>query len=59
MRHTFATRLCESGINVKVIQDILGHSDITTTLDLYTSVSNSFQQEEFQKASGKIKSVME
>ena len=31
--HTFTTRLCEFGINVKVIQDVLGHADFSTTLD--------------------------
>ncbi len=35
LRHTFTTRLCESGINIKVIQTVLGHSDISTTLDIY------------------------
>ena len=25
LRHTFTTRLCEAGVNIKVIQDILGH----------------------------------
>lgn len=35
LRHTFTTRLCESGINIKVIQSVLGHADISTTLDIY------------------------
>ena len=39
LRHTFTTRLCESGMNIKLIQDILGHSDISTTMDIYTHVT--------------------
>ena len=35
LRHTFATRACEAGINVKVIQDTLGHADVNTTLNIY------------------------
>lgn len=45
LRHTFATRLCESGMNIKMIQDILGHTDISTTMDLYTHVTQEMRQE--------------
>ncbi|MBC8580220.1 tyrosine-type recombinase/integrase [Zhenhengia yiwuensis] len=38
LRHTFATRMIEAGENVKVIQELLGHSDIQTTLNIYTHV---------------------
>ena len=44
LRHTFTTRMCEAGINVKVIQSILGHKDITTTLDIYTDVTKDMMQ---------------
>ena len=46
LRHTFTTRLCESGINIKVIQSVLGHSDVSTTLDIYADVTNKFKQQE-------------
>ena len=45
LRHTFATRLCESGMNIKLIQDILGHSDISTTMDIYTYVTQETRQQ--------------
>lgn len=35
LRHTFATRCIESGCDYKTVSAILGHSDITTTLNLY------------------------
>lgn len=38
LRHTFATRLFRNGVDVKVISEILGHSDINITYDIYTHV---------------------
>ena len=34
-RHSFTTRLNEQNINTKAMQSILGHSDISTTMDIY------------------------
>ena len=46
LRHTFATRMCESGLNVKVVQSVLGHADVTTTLDIYVTVTNDLKKRE-------------
>lgn len=48
LRYTFTTRLCESGINIKVIQSVLGHSDISTTLDIYADVTKDLKKTEMQ-----------
>ena len=42
-RHTHATRLVEAGVSPKVVQERLGHSKITTTLDLYVHVTGEMQ----------------
>ena len=44
--HTFATRMCESGLNIKVVQEVLGHADITTMLDIYVTVTKDLKQKE-------------
>ncbi len=35
LRHTFATRAIENGVNIKTLSDILGHSQVQITMDLY------------------------
>ena len=40
MRHTFATRLFKNGVDIKVISELLGHSDISITYDIYAHVIN-------------------
>lgn len=47
LRHTFTTRMCEAGVNVKVIQDTLGHADISTTLNIYADVPKELKKAEF------------
>ncbi|MBO5448165.1 MAG: site-specific integrase [Ruminococcus sp.] len=48
LRHTFATRLCEAGVNMKVIQEVLGHADFGTTMNVYTDATKDLQQREFK-----------
>ena len=35
LRHTFATRAVESGIDIRTVSEILGHANISLTLQLY------------------------
>ena len=54
LRHTFCSRLCENETNVKVIQVIMGHKNIETTLDIYTEVNFNRQQQSMEELSKKI-----
>lgn len=44
-RHTHATLLFESGVNIKEIQHRLGHSDISMTMDVYTHITESTEKQ--------------
>ena len=40
LRHTFCSRFCENETNVKVIQSVMGHASIETTMDIYAEVTD-------------------
>jgi integrase len=46
LRHSFCTRLIEKKVNLKVVQDIMGHADFETTMDIYTAVSKKWKEQE-------------
>ena len=45
LRHSHATQMLLAGIHPKVAQERLGHSTITTTLDLYSHVTDTMQSD--------------
>lgn len=49
LRHTFCTRSVESGINIKTVQYLMGHSEIATTLNIYTHVNAEQVKSEMKK----------
>ena len=40
LRHTHATLLIQNGANIKDVQYRLGHTDVNTTLNIYTHINN-------------------
>lgn len=54
LRHTFCTRMCENESNVKVIQEVMGHSDISITLNVYAEVTHEAKVRSFKNLEGKI-----
>lgn len=54
LRHTFATRLCEVENNLKVIQSVMGHKTIETTMDIYAEATEEKKMESFGELSEKL-----
>ena len=55
LRHTFCTRLCENETNIKVIQDVMGHKNIRTTMDVYNEATMTQKMLSFQGLDGKMR----
>lgn len=54
LRHTFCTRLCENEVNIKALQEIMGHTDIRTTMEIYAEAQDELKKRTIQSLSGKI-----
>lgn len=55
LRHTFCARLCEADVNIKVIQLIMGHKDIQTTMDIYAEVTGDKKKKSLEQVFNQMK----
>jgi integrase len=58
LRHSHATQLLLSGVHPKIAQERLGHSTITTTLDLYSHVTDTMQSEAAERLDATFRSAI-
>ena len=49
LRHTFCTNLQQAGIDVKSLQYLMGHSNVSVTLDVYTHTDSDFAEHAFRE----------
>ena len=57
LRHTFCIRLCEKISNLKIIQAIMGHKDIKTTMDIYAEATEEGKQAAFAELASELEDL--
>ena len=57
IRHTFATRMIEQGVDVKTLSELMGHSDVSITLNRYVHTSNESKRYAIEKISKLISTL--
>ena len=45
LRHTYATRCIEAGVPAEVLQKLLGHKDISITINTYTTIFDKYKKD--------------
>lgn len=58
LRHTFATRCIESGMSAAVLKNILGHADISTTLNNYFTAFEKYKQDSLNTYEEYMKGIL-
>ena len=58
LRHSYSTNSYSAGIDYKVMEETMGHSDIRMTIDTYTDLPLETQQKELQKYVDSVKMLM-
>ena len=59
LRHTFATMALEQGVNVKTVQETLGHHSAAFTMDVYAGTTERMKREAADKVGGLLASLLE
>lgn len=59
IRHTHTLLLIEANVHIKEIQERLGHSDISTTMDIYAHMTKNIKKEASTKFSNLMKDLSE
>lgn len=54
LRHIFCSRFCENETNLKVIQSIMGHANIETTMDIYAEITEKKKRESIEELANKL-----
>ena len=49
LRHTYGTRCVEAGMRAVALQRLMGHQDVSVTLNTYTSIFNKYKESEISK----------